>query len=130
DSSVSLLKGEVNTRYHESNATFNADGTEMYFTRNSYLDGKSEKDSDGVNNLMIYRSLLVNGSWGDETAFAFNDPSFSTAHPSLSADGSRLYFASDRPGGFGGVDIWMCERVAEGEWQSPVNLAPRINTAG
>ena len=127
---VRLLKGTVNTRYHESNATFNAEGTEMYFTRNSYLDGKSEEGEDGFNNLHIYTSRLVNGVWTEEQAFPFNNASWSTGHPALSTDGKTLYFASNRPGGIGGVDIWSTTRDLSGQWLEPRNLGATINTEG
>ncbi len=127
---VRLLKGSVNTRYHESNATFNAEGTEMYFTRNSFLDGKSEEGEDGFNNLHIYTSRLVNGVWAEEQAFPFNNASWSTGHPALSADGKTLYFASNRPGGIGGVDIWCTTRDLSGQWGEPRNMGATINTEG
>lgn len=50
------------------------------------------------------------------------------SQPTLSSDGNVLFFASDRPGGYGGSDIWMSERDANGNWQTPVNLGPTINT--
>lgn len=50
--------------------------------------------------------------------------------PSLSADGRTLYFASDRPGGRGGLDIWMSKINDDGTWQKPVNLGDSINTPG
>ena len=49
--------------------------------------------------------------------------------PSLSIDGYTLYFASNRPGGYGGTDIWCC-RLEEGRWSEPRNMGPSINTAG
>jgi hypothetical protein len=45
----------------------------------------------------------------------------------MTYDGNRIYFASNRPGGYGGYDIWMSESVA-GEWQLPINLGPELNT--
>ena len=50
--------------------------------------------------------------------------------PSLSADGRTLYFASDRPGGKGELDIWVSQRNDDGTWQDPVNLGDSINTPG
>jgi len=47
---------------------------------------------------------------------------------SLSADGKRIYFASDRPGGYGGVDIYMCQRLPNEKWSQAQNLGPTINT--
>ena len=49
--------------------------------------------------------------------------------PSVSADGLTLYFVSDRPGGSGGLDLWVATRIATGDpWQSPVNLGPIVNS--
>jgi len=45
-----------------------------------------------------------------------------TAHPSLSPDGLVLVFASDRPGGIGGTDLWICYRQEDGQWGPPENL--------
>lgn len=50
-------------------------------------------------------------------------------HPTLSADGETLIFASERYGGHGGSDLWMSTR-RDGRWSAAVNLGPRINTAG
>ena len=47
---------------------------------------------------------------------------------SLTTDGSRMYFASDRPGGYGGVDLYMCQRLPNGTWSQAQNLGPTINT--
>ena len=49
--------------------------------------------------------------------------------PVLSADGLTLYFASDRPGGIGGIDLWVSHRAsADSPWETPVNLGPAINS--
>ncbi len=49
-------------------------------------------------------------------------------HIMVSPDNSKMFFASDRPGGFGGRDIYMCTRSIDGKWSEPVNLGPKINT--
>src|SRR5690606_34244436 len=54
--------------------------------------------------------------------------SFSVGHVALSADGSVLYFASDRPGGYGETDIWYCEKQPDSTWGTPKNCGPVINT--
>ena len=51
------------------------------------------------------------------------------SQPSLSSDGRVLFFASDRPGGYGGSDIWFATRKSDGSWNDPVNLGPTINTS-
>jgi Tol biopolymer transport system component len=50
--------------------------------------------------------------------------------PSISADGRRLFFASDRAGGFGGTDIWYTARSSNNVWDAPVNAGPHVNTDG
>src|SRR5262245_26589540 len=53
----------------------------------------------------------------------------SDQHPALSKDGLSLYFTSDRPGGFGGLDLWVSQRESEeAPWGAPVNLGPTVNS--
>jgi outer membrane protein OmpA-like peptidoglycan-associated protein len=59
---------------------------------------------------------------------AVNGPGWES-QPCISADGSTLYFSSDRPGGFGGKDIWLSKRLADGSWDRPINAGPHVNTA-
>lgn len=49
-------------------------------------------------------------------------------HPFVTRNGARLYFASDRPGGYGGNDIWVAERLSSGAWGTPRNMGPTVNT--
>jgi len=68
---------------------------------------------------------------GVEKVPNINDPVYWDSQPSISADGNTLYFASDRPGGFGKVDLWKSMRDPKtATWGKPVNLGPKINTAG
>lgn len=46
----------------------------------------------------------------------------------VSCDGSMIFFASNRPGGMGGTDIWRTVRLPDGTWSDPVNMGPKINT--
>ncbi|MCB0761690.1 MAG: OmpA family protein [Flavobacteriales bacterium] len=124
-----LFNGPINTRFHEGPLTFSADGTTMMFTRNNFLHGVKGRSYDNVTKLKIYVSEWNNNAWSEPEEFPYNSDQYSTGHPTLSADGTRLYFASDKEGGFGGTDIYMC-RMVNGEWTSPVNLGPGINTEG
>ncbi len=51
------------------------------------------------------------------------------SHPCLSADGTIIFFSSDRPGGFGGTDIWWSRRMSDGHWSAPRNAGSQINSA-
>lgn len=124
------LPGKVNGHWHEGPVAFSADGRTMYFTRSHYTGHKLGKDDGDVSHLMMFRATLDDaGEWGDIRAFAYNGDTFSTGHPALSADGRTLYFASDRPGGLGGTDIWKSEDNGTG-WSEPKNLGPAVNTPG
>ena len=57
-----------------------------------------------------------------------NSKSFEAA-ASMSSDEQTLFFSSNRPGGYGGLDLWMSRKLPTGEWALPQNLGPEINTA-
>jgi outer membrane protein OmpA-like peptidoglycan-associated protein len=58
------------------------------------------------------------------------DETWWNSTPAFSPDGSELYLASNRPGGFGGIDLWKATRLANSDFGNPVNLGPTINTPG
>ena len=124
------MKGDVNTKYHESTVAITADGKRMYFDRNDYYNGKYKKSEEGINELNIYYAENVNGEWKDVKPVPFNDREYSTSHPALSPDGSTLYFTSDRPGGKGQADIYKVSISKDGTFGTPVNLGDNINTEG
>ncbi|MBI9052730.1 MAG: OmpA family protein [Bacteroidales bacterium] len=129
-SSPKFLKGKVNSKYHDGPACFSKDGKEMFFTRNnSIFRFISKKGENNVNNLKIYYAQYVNGDLTNPVELSFNSENYSCGHPSISADGNTLYFTSDMPGGFGGSDIYVTERVGS-SWSKPENLGSEINTEG
>ncbi len=119
----------LNTKYHEGPATFTKDGLRVIFTRNNYNDGQFRKSADGVNKLKLYTAGQENGIWSKAEELPFNSDEYSTGHPTLSKDDQRLYFSSDRPGGFGGTDIYV-STWENGRWGAPANLGPEVNTKG
>ena len=121
--------GDLNTKYHESNATFSPDGNTVWFTRNNYFKGKKGMTSQDEVNLKIYSRKLVNGKWTFEQPFTYNSDASSVGHPSLSSDGRAMFFTSDRPGGVGGTDIWMCAQQGD-SWSAPLCLGSDVNTEG
>jgi len=123
------LKGDVKSKFNESSAVITTDGQTMYFTRNNMLGGTRGYDSDKNTKLKIYRAELKNGKWNNVQELPFNSNDFNTAHPTLSKDGNTLYFASDRPGGFGNSDLWKVTVNGNG-YGVPQNLGSGINTEG
>ena len=83
-------------------------------------------------NYDLYMSQFIDGEWTTPVNLGknINRPDSWESQPSLSSDGKVLFFASDRPGGYGGSDIWFSERNSDGSWRMPVNLGPAINTKG
>lgn len=121
----------LNSSFHEGPLTFSEDGSEVFFTRN-HSEGKNlSRSSAGVSNLTIYRGELEDGKWGNVQAVHFNNKEYSVGHPTLSRDGKVLYFVSDMPGGYGGIDIYSVTRENKSsEWGNPKNLGRAINTEG
>lgn len=120
------LTGKLNSRFHESSPVFTADNNTMYFTR-SNITAKNRKDDQ---KLKIYRSKKINNKWQEAEELSINSDHFSTAHPALSPNGTKLYFSSDRPGGYGESDLYVSIINTDGSIGEPVNLGPEINTRG
>ena len=77
----------------------------------------------------VYIAHLENGRWARwENAGAQLNKELDIGEFHLSADGRTLYFHWSHAGGFGGLDLWMCEKTAQG-WGQPVNLGPAVNSA-
>lgn len=122
------VMGNVNTPYHEGSAALLPDGSLM-FTRNNYYKGKYEESKDGVNKLKIFIAQAPN--WEKIEPFIYNNDQYSVGHPALNKAGTVLIFASDKPGGYGGTDLYYCKRATvNSEWEQPVNMGPVINTEG
>ncbi len=124
---IESLSEAINTvNINEGTLTFNPAGTIMVFARGN---GKKRKDRSDVD---LYLSRLRNGRWTAPQMIgtAVNDPNYWDSTPAFSRDGRTLYFASDRPGGFGGVDIYSARLSSRGRFSQARNLGPEINTAG
>ncbi|MDN3725351.1 OmpA family protein [Aequorivita sp. SDUM287046] len=126
------IGGDINTEYNESTATFSKDGNTVYFTRNTYLDGKKGLDKSKkykTLRLTLYKATKTGDqNWSNIVELPFNDKEFSIAHPALSPDEKRLYFSSDMPGTIGMSDLWYVEILGNNNYSAPVNLGPSINT--
>jgi len=124
------LKGKINTKFHESSTAFSKDGNTVYFTRNNYTKRKLGSNTSGTILLKIYRASLVNGKWENIEELSFNSNEYSVAHPALSADGTKLYFASDMADSRGLSDLYVVDVNSDGTFGTPKNLGDRINTEG
>lgn len=120
---------DINSRYHEGPLAFYNGENSVVFTRNNYHKGKFKKSKEGINKLKLYLATIVSDKFAEITEFPYNDDEYSVGHPTLSSDGTTLYFVSDMPGSLGGTDIFKSVLQA-GRWGPPQNLGPDINTKG
>ena len=121
---------KLNTKFHDAAVTFSSDESEIFFTRNNISDGKVGKSDDNIVKLKVFSATSTGGNnFGAPEGLPFNSDEYSVAHPTLTTDGTRLYFSSDMPGGFGGMDLYVSEKES-GRWGPPMNLGPAINTEG
>ncbi|MCD6542996.1 MAG: OmpA family protein [Flavobacteriaceae bacterium] len=123
-----LLKGDVNTRYHEADAVFTKDLKTVYFTRNNYYNEKLARDSKKWGNLAMFKATVnEKEEWVNIIPMPFNDVEYSVGHPALSDDERTLYFVSDMPGTHGKTDIFKVS-INQSGFGNPVNLGPEINS--
>ncbi|MCU4157101.1 PD40 domain-containing protein [Carboxylicivirga sp. A043] len=112
-----LLNVFFKNQEHESGLSLSADGNSLFIYRNDN-QGKS-----------IYVSYFENNEWSEPVKLPYPiNTGASETHASLSSDRSTLFFTSDRDGGYGGIDIYMCKKDARGHWGEARNLGPSVNT--
>ncbi|MBL0047353.1 MAG: OmpA family protein [Bacteroidetes bacterium] len=122
-----LISSKINTDFHNGPVSFNPAQNVMYFTRiDNVYDPKTKAK---VNRPKIYFSKLEKEKWTEPQSFFLNCENCSFMHPSVSADGQYLFFSSDMPGGFGGMDLYMCKREGN-TWSNFKNLGGQVNTPG
>jgi hypothetical protein len=124
----------VNTAAEESAPAISDDGLSLYFNRNPNLPDDRDED------LYVSRRgrpgeppRNPTSAWGDPTPLlTVNTPTSNERNATLSRDGLLLFFSSDRPGGFGGLDLYVSRREDRNDdqaWSTPVNLGPAVNSA-
>lgn len=115
----------VNSKYHDAVAVVSPDGNTLVFTRSFSLKGGALAGNDkNVSNTQLYMSRKgSDGQWSKPEMMPFSDPKFMYAHPTYSADGSILYFSSDKDGGQGKMDIYSIAATGGG-WEHRQTLDP------
>jgi len=127
--SAGIFSEEILSSFNDGPVTFNASGTLIYYSRNIEINSKLRDVFDSKNQLGLFSARLIDGVWSDITPFPYNSTEYSLTTPALSPDGTRIYFASDMPGGFGGADLYFCDLV-DGSWTKPENLGFNVNSTG
>lgn len=118
-----MLPGKINTPENEGTVSMTADGRFIFFT-------VCNQDGFGSCDLFYSYYNATTGMWSKRMNLGkeVNSEHWDCT-PAIGPDGKTLIFASSRPGGYGGKDLWVT-RFANGKWTIPQNLGPEINTAG
>ena len=118
-----LFSENLKFNFHVGAITFTPDMKQMYYTKTVRVKG-------GESRLKIYRVTHNGRDWVNEEEISINSNTSDNAHPAISPDGKLLYFVSNRPGGYGGKDIYVAEIRANGGFGTVRNLGPDVNTFG
>ncbi len=117
------LSGNINTPQNEGALNISQDGNWLIFAAANRREGYGDFD--------LYISYLTPEGWSEALNLGGKiNSEFWESQPSLSPDKRDLYFASNRPGGYGGSDIYVAHLQPNGKWSTPENMGPEINTAG
>ncbi len=120
-----MLDELINTDdVNEGSVTFSSDGTLMIFAR-----GNSGRKK-GTREVNLYMTRYRAGSWSQPELLNINDPNSWDSTPAFSRDGRTLYFASNRPGGYGSIDLYSATMDANGRFRNVKNMGKDINTEG
>lgn len=120
------LEHPFNKVENEGAATLTIDNNDLYYTvcvrdhQTKYL------------NCDLYHSHYSQGYWSDIESLGdhINSPNTWESQPSVTSDGKTIYFASNRPGGLGGYDLYRINKLEDGSWSEPINVGAPINTPG
>jgi outer membrane protein OmpA-like peptidoglycan-associated protein len=114
-----MISSNINQKYNDAAASLSPDGKTLFLY---YEDGEGD----------IYYSRLEGDDWSKPKPLNrnINTALFWETSASISADGKNLYFASNRPGGYGELDLYVSELDNKGDWKKAVNMGPLINTPG
>jgi len=123
ENTLSKLPPIFNTpNVNEGSIAFSPDGNTVVFAKGN-PEGKKERRS-----VDLFFATKRNGEWSSPQPMPINNPSAWDTSPTFNQSGTTIYFASDRPGGFGGSDIYRATLNARGRWADVTNMGPQINT--
>ncbi|MFH2141524.1 MAG: hypothetical protein ABIJ97_03815, partial [Bacteroidota bacterium] len=109
----------INTMEHEASIALSVDGNELFIYKDDVGEGGN-----------LYNSFFANGDWSKPQKLGSNiNTEYNEEHATISPDGRTLYFTSNRPGGYGGYDIYYVNRLPNGEWGLALSMGDIINTA-
>lgn len=112
----------LNTPDNEGAASISGDGKTLVFTACNRPEGMGSCD--------IFQSLLSDTGWTRPIPMPDVNSRYWDSQPTLSPDGRAMIFSSERPGGYGGRDLWLTVKNNQGRWIDPINLGSSVNSPG
>ncbi len=119
--SKALLEKKMREEYNQGMGKISRDEKLMFFP----VYNRAEEGNDcNIMKANMRRDAIIDI---DEMGTEVNSP-YWESQPTVNCEGKSLYFVSDRPGGYGGRDIWVSHLQENGKWTDAINLGPKINT--
>jgi hypothetical protein len=119
----------LSEQVRDAPVAYSPSGELVAFTRNNFKQGERFIPEAGWELSLLLGISDKEGDFQAGKPFVHNGPGFNTGFPAFSPSGDALYFASDRPGGYGGYDLYVSKRTSSG-WGVPTNLGDVVNTPG
>jgi Carboxypeptidase regulatory-like domain/SPOR domain/Tetratricopeptide repeat/WD40-like Beta Propeller Repeat len=124
-----FLRNDYKNDYNEGPVSYSGDGKWVAYTKNNFVNGTRQIPSSGMELSIYIAEVVAGGDWRDPKPFPFNGSGYSSGCTYLNEDGTKMYFSSNRPDGYGGYDLYVSFKNGK-TWSSPKNLGPTINSQG
>lgn len=121
------LPRNINSRLHEGPVAIMPGISGMFFTRSRKLPARIGSQAPPIAGIWFTRK--EDNRWTDPELLPIDQAKTTAAHPTLNKQGDVMIFASDAPGGFGGMDLYVTRHNGS-DWSEPQNLGPEVNTPG
>ena len=117
------LSDDLNREEKKGSMSLTQDLNTLYYAADYNQKGYGRYD--------IYKVTKTKKGWSEPKNIGKNiNSDYWDSAPSIAPDNQALYFCSNRPGGYGGIDIYVAYKNEKGYWEEAVNMGPTINTAG
>ncbi len=123
------LRGKLKDYINDGPSSYSDDGSMVCFSKGHFPASQSPKIGNKQSGSIYLAETDDQGDWDVMVSLPCNELGVANIYPHLQDDGQRVYFASNREGGFGGFDIYYTDRIGDG-WSSPKNLGSNVNTDG
>jgi outer membrane protein OmpA-like peptidoglycan-associated protein len=117
----------IRSDFNEGPATFDLNGSYMVLCQNLHTDATLKNAEVDKNPMALFESNFISSGWSTPKLLPFVDSAYQYFHPGLNEQGNKLVFSSNKPGGYGGFDIWISTNDGSG-WTEPINAGGNVNT--